>query len=86
MSKRKINWPLTLCLIGGIIALIGEVKGANDKEPGDTISEWYQGLPSWVKHLISWALGAVCSHLWEWNISAVVDNKIKSLSAPQKEK
>ena len=66
---KRISWPLTLCLVGGIIALVGELEGANDKQPGDTISEVFRGLPLWLKCLISWLFGAVCSHLWEWRIS-----------------
>jgi len=64
----KISWPLTLLSIGFGVALIGELFGAARKERGDTLSEWFRALPGWVKHLISWALGAVCAHLWEWQI------------------
>jgi hypothetical protein len=67
--KRNIDWPLTLCLIGGIIALIGELRGATDKKRGNTISEAYKRCPVWIKCLISWAAGAVCAHLWEWRIN-----------------
>jgi hypothetical protein len=67
--KRKISIPLTLCFVGGVIALIGELHGATDEEAGGTLSEWYRDLPTPFQHLISWLFGAVCAHLWNWMLT-----------------
>lgn len=67
--KRKISWPLTMCLAGGLIALVGELYGATDDEHGNTISEQYRDAPNWIQHVISFCVGAVCAHLWNWMLT-----------------
>ncbi len=73
--KKDIDWPRTLMVIGVVVWFVGEIKGATDKKPGNTTSEWYGDLPDWLKHLISWGIGATCAHLWKaslrWKFKAI---------------
>ena len=47
---------------------IGELLGAEDKKPHDTISEWFKGQPKITQFTIIFFCGAVFSHFAEWKI------------------
>lgn len=70
---------MTIICIGSIIALAGELWGANNDEWGDTISEKFGNLPFWVQCMIFFGFGFVSCHLvrWTYGEPEKTDVKIK---------
>lgn len=60
LSKGKPIWAIGLVLLA-----VGEFLTAFNATKGDTISEFYWGLPGPARAFILVALGAVLGH-WEW--------------------
>lgn len=63
------KYALPVCLGGSFIVLGGELLGALDKSPGNTISEWFVRQPIWLQLFIAFMVGFICCHLFGWYIA-----------------
>lgn len=58
--------PVAIFTLGGVIVLIGELIGASNPKPDDTISEKFEDFPDPLKAVVYIFFGMLLAHFMRW--------------------